>query len=57
MEKNRIGCLGVGLIIILCVSLFFNVILVFASAFKTSYRPIGRKGGKTNDFERELVCA
>src|SRR5205085_3632548 len=21
------------------------------------YRPIGRKGGKTNDFERELVCA
>jgi protease-4 len=53
MEKNRIGCFSIGLVIVLCLSLFFNVLLMFAgvfkASFKTNYRPLGPKAPRFDE--------
>src|SRR5205809_1003491 len=52
MEKKRFGCLGIGLIVLLCVSVFFNLILIVASSFKMDR--VGIRG-KAPKFEEATV--
>src|SRR5437870_5172697 len=52
MEKQRFGCLGIGLILLLCVSVFFNLVLIVASSFKMDR--VGIRG-KAPKFEEATV--
>ncbi len=55
MEKKRLGCLGIGLILILCVSLFFNLVLGFASTAKLGRRTLSITQ-KAPKFEEATVA-
>lgn len=52
MEKKRIGCFAVGLILLLCASVLFNFVLLVASSFKVDHLGTGSKAPK---FEEATV--